>query len=52
MADKKSDLGEQVTNRETEERVRGVAEEDAEFDDNEDLDEDDAEDDEEGGSTF
>jgi hypothetical protein len=50
MADKwNSERDEQVISGDTDERVRGVAEEDAEFDDSEDLDE---EEDEEGGSTF
>ena len=51
MADKwNSDRDEQVISSDTDERVRGVAEDAAEFDDSEDVDED--EDEEGGGSTF
>jgi hypothetical protein len=51
MADKKSTGDNQVVNPDSDERVRGVAEDDAEFDDSEDLDEEDDADDEEG-TTF
>jgi hypothetical protein len=53
MADKRNTdrtgAGDQAATPETDERLRGVADDDAEFDDSEDLDEDDEEDDEEGG---
>ena len=53
MADKwNSERDEQqVISSNTDEQVRGVAQDDAEFDDSEDLDEDEEEE-EEGGSTF
>jgi hypothetical protein len=52
MADKRnSDRDEQVSREGSDEKVRGVSSEDADFDDSEDLDEEEEAEDEEG-STF
>ena len=52
MADKRNaDLDEQVTGPGSDEKIRGVADDDDEFDEAEELDEDESED-EEGSNTF